>query len=92
RGTTPDLPDHVTLETNAMIDRNGAHPLAYGRLPVKIRGLIQSVKAYEELTVEAAVTGNYDTALLALSVNPLVPSAAAAEQILNEYLEVNHRY
>lgn len=53
-----------------MIDRNGAHPLAYGRLPVKIRGLIQSVKAYEELTVEAAVTGNYDTALLALSVNP----------------------
>ena len=40
-------------------------------------------------------TGTADSdnpALLALSVNPLVPSAAAAEQILNEYLEVNHRY
>lgn len=91
-GATPDLPDHVTLETNAVIDKNGAHPVAYGRLPVKIRGLIQSVKAYEELTVEAAVTGDYDTALLALSINPLVPSATLAEQILNEYLDVNQRY
>jgi len=91
-GATPDLPDHVTLETNAVIDKNGAHPLAYGRLPVKIRGLIQSVKAYEELTVEAAVTGDYATALLALSINPIVPSAAIAEQILDEYLEVNHAY
>lgn len=91
-GATPDLPDHVTLETNAVIDKNGAHPVAYGRLPVKIRGLIQSVKAYEELTVEAAVTGDYDTALLALSINPLVPSATLAEHILNEYLDVNQRY
>lgn len=91
-GTTPDLPDHVTLETNAVIDKHGAHPVAYGRLPVKIRGLIQSVKAYEELTVEAAVTGDYATALLALSINPLVPSATIAEQILDEYLDVNHRY
>lgn len=92
RGATGDLPDHVTLETNAVIDRQGAHPLAYGPLPVKIRGLIQSVKAYEELTVEAAITGDYDTALLALTINPLVPSANVAEQILNEYLEVNQRY
>lgn len=91
-GTTPDLPDQVTLETNAVIDKHGAHPVAYGRLPVKIRGLIQSVKAYEELTVEAAVTGDYDTALLALSINPLVPSATIAEQILDEYLDVNQRY
>lgn len=91
-GTTPDLPDHVTLETNAVIDKHGAHPVAYGRLPVKIRGLIQSVKAYEELTVEAAVTGDYATALLALSINPLVPSATIAEQILDEYLDVNQRY
>jgi 6-phospho-beta-glucosidase len=91
-GATPDLPDHVTLETNAMIDRNGAHPLAYGRLPVKIRGLIQSVKAYEELAVEAAITGDYSTALMALTINPLVPSATLAEKILDEYLEVNQRY
>ena len=91
-GTTSDLPDNVVIETNAVIDKDGAHPVTYGKLPVKIRGLIQSVKAYEELTVEAAVTGSYDTALLALSINPLVPSANVAESILNELLEVNKKY
>ena len=91
-GTTSDLPDNVVIETNAVIDKDGAHPVTYGKLPVKIRGLIQSVKAYEELTVEAAVTGSYDAALLALSINPLVPSASVAESILNELLEVNKKY
>ncbi len=80
------------IETNAMIDKDGAHPIVYGKLPAKIRGLIQSVKAYEELTVEAAITGDYDTALLALSIHPLIPSADIAESILNDLLEVNKEY
>ncbi|MGC8400884.1 PTS transporter subunit EIIC [Enterobacter mori] len=57
QGATPDLPDTAVIETNAMIDASGAHPLRYGPLPRTVRGLIQSVKAFEELTVEAAVTG-----------------------------------
>ncbi|WP_432699423.1 6-phospho-beta-glucosidase [Kluyvera cryocrescens] len=91
-GTTPDLPDDAVIETNAMIDSLGAHPLAYGRLPTAIRGLIQSVKAFEELTVDAAITGNRQTALLALSVHPLVPSAEIAEKILTDYLAANRDY
>lgn len=91
-GTVSDLPENAVIETNAMIDKDGAHPLVYGKLPAKIRGLIQSVKAYEELTVEAAITGDYNTALLALSIHPLVPSADIAESILNELLEVNKEY
>lgn len=92
RGATPDLDENSVVETNAMIDRQGAHPLAYGRLPVKIRGLIQSVKAFEELTIEAAVTGDYSTALMALSVHPLMPSVDIAEKILDEYLVVNRPF
>lgn len=38
QGTTPDLPDDAVIETNAMIDSLGAHPLAYGRLPTSVRG------------------------------------------------------
>lgn len=85
-GATPDLPATAVIETNAMIDAGGAHPLSYGPLPPAIRGLIQSVKAFEELTVEAAVTGDPDLALLALSSHPLVPSVAVAEAILHDYL------
>lgn len=92
QGTTPDLPDDAVIETNAMIDSLGAHPLAYGQLPTSVRGLIQSVKAFEELTVEAAITGNRQTALLALSVHPLVPSVDIAEKILADYLTANRDY
>ncbi|MDX6041966.1 6-phospho-beta-glucosidase [Scandinavium lactucae] len=92
QGTTPDLSDTAVIETNAMIDASGAHPLAYGRLPASIKGLIQSVKAFEELTVEAAMTGDKSTALLALASHPLVPSVAVAEQILHDYLAANWNY
>lgn len=92
QGSTPDLPDEAVIETNAMIDCNGAHPLAYGRLPVAVKGLIQSVKAFEELTVEAAITGNKHTALLALAAHPLVPSVEIAEKILRDYLAANRDF
>lgn len=91
-GTVTDLPMDAVIETNAMIDKSGAHPIAYGILPTKIRGLVQSVKAYEELAIEAAVTGDYNTALLALTVHPLVPSASIAEEMLSEMLEANKEY
>lgn len=38
------------------------------------------VKAYEELTVEAGVTGNYDAALQALAIHPLIPFADVAKK------------
>ena len=92
RGTTPDLPDTAVIETNAMIDACGAHPLSYGHLPVAVKGLIQSVKSFEELTVEAALTGDRRVALLALASHPLVPSVAVAEAILSDYLLANREF
>ncbi len=92
QGTTPDLPDDAVIETSAVINKLGAHPLAYGRLPVRISGLIQSVKAFEELTVEAAITGDTRIALLALVNHPLVPSVDVAQQILNDYLAANRDF
>jgi 6-phospho-beta-glucosidase len=91
-GTILDLPDDVVIETNAVIDKAGAHPLSIGHVPTKIRGLMQVVKAYEELTIEAGVNGNYDAALQALTVNPLVPSAMIAKKILDDIIEQNKYY
>ena len=75
-----------------MIDRHGAHPIAAGHLPFNIRGLVQHVKAYEELTIEAAVTGDERTALLALATNPLVPSFDAARSLWRDIREENAAY
>nr|WP_041423825.1 6-phospho-beta-glucosidase [Thermosediminibacter oceani] len=91
-GAILDLPEDAVVETNCVIDKNGAHSLSVGRLPAKIRGLIQVVKAYEELTIEAGVNGDYNAALQALTIHPLVPSAGIAKKILDDILAENREY
>lgn len=91
-GTNADLPYHAVIERNCVIDANGAHPLHIGHTPLKIRGLLQTVKAYEQLTIEAAVTGNYEAALQALTIHPLVNSATVARSILDDILAENKEY
>ena len=80
----PDLPPDVAVEIPAVIDRQGAHAIAAGHLPFSIRGLVQHVKAYEELTIEAAISGDERAALLALTANPLVPSFEAARDLWHD--------
>jgi 6-phospho-beta-glucosidase len=88
----PDLPEESVVEVPAMIDATGATPLSMGRMPPQIRGLIQAVKAYEELTIQAAVTGNRDTARLALMAHPLVPSWDVACALVDDILVANRTY
>jgi len=91
-GATPDLPYGAVVEVPAVVGRDRVTPLAVGRLEPAIRGLVQQVKAYEELTVEAAVTGSRDLALQALIANPLVPSVRVAREMLPVLLEASRPY
>jgi 6-phospho-beta-glucosidase len=88
-GAIPDLPDDAVVEVPARIDRDGAHPLPLAPLAPEIRGLVQAAKAYEELAVRAAVSGDQRTAYLALLANPLVPDARTAAGLLDAILERN---
>ncbi|QUL98123.1 MAG: 6-phospho-beta-glucosidase [Candidatus Fermentithermobacillus carboniphilus] len=92
RGSIPDLPYEKIVEVPALVDAGGAHPLAAGRMPKEVRGLIQAVAAYEELTVEAALEGSYEKALQALGCHPLVPSRTVARKILDAYLDEHREY
>ncbi|QJD86529.1 6-phospho-beta-glucosidase [Cohnella herbarum] len=92
-GIIPFLPDEVSVEVNSIIDADGAHPIQLGKqVGPEIRGLLQLVKAYEELTVEAAVHGDLKAALQALTIHPLVGDAEIAQSILNDILEQNREY
>ena len=91
-GALPDLPDHAVVEIPARIDRDGAHALPLAPLAPEMRGLVQAAKAYEELTVEAACTGDRRTALRALIANPLVGEWAIAEPLLAALLEANRTH
>lgn len=88
-GAIQGLPDDAVIETNCVIDALGAHPLAFGKLPPLMNGLTQQVKDFERLTIEAAVHGDKQQALMALIANPLVADVNIAQALLDEVLESN---
>ena len=88
----PDLPDAAVVEVPARITREGAVTLPQAPLDPGMRGLVQAVKAYEELAVAAARTGDRDTALKALLANPLVARWSIAQPLLDALLEANRAH
>jgi 6-phospho-beta-glucosidase len=88
-GALPDLPDDAVVEIPARVDRDGAHPLPLAPLAPEMRGLVLQAKAYEELAIAAARSGDRDVALRALLANPLVGRWEIADQLLTEILAAN---
>lgn len=91
-GALPFLPKDTVVEVSSVITKEGPKPLAIGDLPMACQGLIYSIKSFELAAIEAAVTGDYKKALLAMVINPLVPGDKVAKQILDEMLEAHKDY
>ncbi len=92
-GVISCLPEDAAIEVNCVIKSDGPHPIVLsGELPPQIRGLLQVVKAYEELTVQAAVFGDYHAALQALTIHPLVGDEQLAKSLIGEILAQNAAY
>ncbi|HEX7056305.1 MAG TPA: 6-phospho-beta-glucosidase [Bacilli bacterium] len=92
-GTISCLPDDVSIEAKCVIGAEGAVPVHITTpIDARIRGLLQIVKAYEELTVEAAVKGDYGLALQALAIHPLVGDIDISKRILDDVLSENKAY
>lgn len=89
RGALSDVPADSVVEVNCLIGADGPRPITVGPLRPELRGLLQQVKAYEELTIQAAVTGDRGAALQALLANPLVPSVGVAKPLLDDLLEAH---
>jgi len=89
RGAIPDLGHDAVVEVPSVIGAAGARPLVTDRLPAEIRGLVQAVKAYEELAAVAGAEGDRRRALQALMAHPLVPSFRAAQGLLEALLEAH---
>ncbi|MBC1489887.1 6-phospho-beta-glucosidase [Listeria sp. FSL L7-1485] len=91
-GAIDDVPYDSAIEITSVIRAHGAEPVNFGKFPPAQRGLLQVMKSMEELTIEAAVTGDYATALQAFTSNPLVPSGDLAKTILDEMLEAHKEF
>ena len=89
-GALPDLPDHAVVETVARVNANGGTPVKADKLEPSIRALVQQAKAYEELTVEAALNKSWAAAYRAIITNPLGPKAEKAKKVLDDMLATNN--
>ena len=91
-GAVPDLPADCVVEVTAYVGGQGARNVAFGELPTAERGWLQVMKAMELLTIEAAVTGDYGTALQAFTLNPLVTSGETGKRIMDELFIAHKKY
>lgn len=91
-GTITDLPAESAVEVTCLITGNGPVPFAFGSFKPQIRGLLQLMKSMEELTIEAAVTGDRGTLLQAFTMNPLITSGNIALTVMDELLVAHKKY
>ena len=91
-GAVPELSHEDVAELPCVIGASGPRPLTGANLPLEVRGLIQAVKAYEKLTVRAAVTGNEMYAVQALLAHPLVGQIETARDLWREIRAAHPHY
>jgi 6-phospho-beta-glucosidase len=92
QGAVPYLPDDANIEVPCMVNASGIFPLRQPEIPKTVWGLVAAVKNYEQLAVEAAVTGDREMALLALLAHPLIGDYAKAKALLDDMLAANQEF
>jgi 6-phospho-beta-glucosidase len=92
RGAITDLADDDVVEIPNLVNYDHIQPLAISGIPSHCLGLIRQVKEYEHLTIDAAVNGSYNNALLALTIHPLVRDYALAKMILDGYISGHKQF
>lgn len=92
RGAIPCLEPDSIVEVSSLISARGAEPIAWGSMRSAEKGWLQLMKAMEECTIEAALTGDYGLALEAFTINPLIESGEEAKKVLDELLVSHEKY
>ncbi len=91
--TLPFLKPDDVIEVAARIGKDGAKPVPVGEVTNRhIIGLMRTVKDYENLTVQAGITGSDETALNALLLHPLVGDWEKAYNCFNEMKRAHKEY
>jgi 6-phospho-beta-glucosidase len=83
-GAIEGFPDDAVMEIPAIITKTGAQAIKTSSMRPDIDALVRSVKDFEMLTIDAAVTGNEQSALLALLANPIGPDSSQARDLWSD--------
>jgi len=91
-GQVSNLPREACVETMSIADATGARGLTVGELPLGVLNQVMRHVLNQELTVEAALTGDRDLVLQAMLNDPLVRNLEDAKKMTDELLEANKRW
>jgi alpha-galactosidase len=91
-GQVPNLPMEAIVESPAIADKSGMHPIDQNPLSAGIVGTLATRLAWVETTVEAALEGSRDRFVQALVLDGAVDSMETAEKLADELLSALAEY
>ncbi len=92
-GAIPNLPHGSIVEVPALIDASGIRPLCMGKLPKGLQALASAIIHWQELTVDAALSGDRELLLQALVAHPRWPMTHdKVEKICSEMLRAHSKF
>lgn len=84
RGSISNLPSGAVVEVPAVVGAAGISGVSVGALPDGIAAVLAARSRQQQITVDAALSGDRALAIQALALDPLVPSPEIARAILDE--------
>lgn len=91
-GLIANLPDWISVEVPATVDKNGIHGISMGELPKGFAGLLYNQVAVHDMTAEAILSGSKKAVYQALLVDPIVDQCKATEKLVDTMLILQKDY
>jgi len=92
KGAITNLPQNAIVEGHCIVDKRGLTPVVVGDLPKPFLGITQHILNWQELTVDAALTGDKDLLYQAVLACPYVHDIEAAKKITDDLLKAHAEY
>jgi alpha-galactosidase len=85
----PNLPPEALVEVEAVTDSSGLRVLQMDEAPTVLKGMLEKRFAWQELVADAAVSGDRDLAMQALTLDEMAIWPDRARAMLEELLEAS---
>ena len=87
-GLIDNLPQGCCVEVPCLVDGNGVQPTTVGELPTQLAALNRTNVNVQELTMEAALTGDVEAVYHAVMLDPLTATVCTLPQIRSMVTEM----
>jgi alpha-galactosidase len=94
-GLIDNLPSTCVVEVPALVNGEGVHPIGIGPLPTGLAAVLARHAMVQELTAQAALSGDLSLLRQALTADPLLDATlepSGIEALMSEMLAANARF